>query len=114
MFVRKTTHLRLMAELRELHDRERGAWAQAAAVEREALLRHAADERAALIGAIDAARAGAPAVVAAPWTAHQPYISETDEIEADRQGQTPEEYLAGIDRELASRGFAADGSELTE
>jgi hypothetical protein len=93
----------IAGEVRVNHERkrfieERDAWAGAAAKEREQLIRHAADERAAYINSI----AQQPALIPAPWpetTNDKLYVSEDDEITG--ANQRPE----NIEDELAKRGL---------
>lgn len=93
----------IVSEVRIGHERkrfiqERDAWAAAAAREREQLLRHTADERAAYVNSI----AQQPALIPAPWPedpARKLYISEEDEITGSNI--QPE----NIEDELAKRGL---------
>lgn len=92
----------LLAAERSRHLEERGAWAAAAAGERVQLLTAAADERAALVGAIDAARTGAVPYVAAPWPAQThpgTTTAEEDEVREEREA-----IAARIDAEARARG----------
>lgn len=76
---------------------ERDAWAQAAAKERETLLRYATDERAALLSSVTANSLQPYS----PWPTEEGpklYRTEEDEIE----GLVPAE---NIESELASRGL---------
>lgn len=88
---------RVSAERKRLNE-ERDKWAAAAATEREALLRHTSEERAAYVNSI----AQHPALIPAPWPETEDrklYVSEDDEITG--ANIQPE----NIEDELAKRGL---------